>query len=345
MHLVESVSVVAPVVALLSLGFAIDGFAQHRETGETRVAKWKDDRKAAFLLMFDDSWPSHVQVAAPELVKRGLIATFYINPGKGEYLKFAADWQEKLWKQGMVYGNHTMTHTGVKDMENAEWEIGECARIIREMVPGKADRLVSYGQPGVGKDAWNITPDQLAELLKKHHMIDRPPFTGHGAVYHLKTTEEMLTLADKAIASGGMEYLVVHGVERTTPRLGYQDFWPLPQAVFFPLLDALKERSDRGDLWITDHISQHQYETERSSAAVKVLEAGDKAIKLELTTTADPKYYDLPLTWVTRVPAGWKKVKVVHDGKEHKVSVQPDQTVRFDALPDGKLLLLQQDDS
>lgn len=315
--------------------------AQTFQVGETRVAKWKDDRKAAFLLMFDDSWPSHVQVAAPELVKRGFVATFYINPGKGEYLKFATDWQEKLWKQGMVYGNHTMTHKGVKDLENAEWEIGECVRIIREMVPGKADRLVSYGQPGVAKDAWNITPAQLEELLKKHHMIDRPPFTGHGAVYHLKTTEEMLALADKAIASGGMEYLVVHGVERTTPRLGYQDFWPLPQAVFFPLLDALKERSDRGDLWITDHISQHQYETERNAASAKVVESGDKGIKLELTTTADPQYYDLPLTWVTRVPAAWKQVKVVCDGKEQKVTVQPDQTVRFDALPDGKPVLLQ----
>lgn len=29
------------------------------ESGATRIAKWRDDRTAAFLLMFDDSWPSH----------------------------------------------------------------------------------------------------------------------------------------------------------------------------------------------------------------------------------------------------------------------------------------------
>ena len=46
--------------------------------GDTAVARWKDDRQAAFLLMFDDGWPSHWQVAVPELAKRGMIATFYL---------------------------------------------------------------------------------------------------------------------------------------------------------------------------------------------------------------------------------------------------------------------------
>jgi len=106
-----------------------------------------------------------------------MIATFYINPAKGEYRKFAKDWEENLWKQGMVYGNHTMTHKGVKDLENAEYEIGECARVIRQIVPGKEQRLVSYAQPGVGPHDWNITADQLDELLSF-----RPHFGWVGAI-------------------------------------------------------------------------------------------------------------------------------------------------------------------
>jgi peptidoglycan/xylan/chitin deacetylase (PgdA/CDA1 family) len=300
--------------------------------GETRVARWKDDRTAAFLLMFDDSWPSHFQVAAPELVKRQMIATFYINPGKGEYRKFAKEWEENLWKQGMVYGNHTMTHKGVKDMENAEYEIGECARVIRQIVPGKAPRLVSYAQPGVGPGAWNITGDQLKELLKKHHMIDRGTFAGHGAVYHWQTIEQMLALSDKAIASKGLEYLVIHGVERITPDWGYQDFWALKQDVFLPLLDALKERSDKGELWITDHISSHQYETERTSAEVRVLGVDERSIRLALKCQADPEFYDLPLTLVTRVPADWKRASVIQGSSSTIVEVA-NGTIRFDASP------------
>lgn len=299
------------------------------------VARWKDDRTAAFLLMFDDSWPSHFQVAGPELEKRGLIATFYICPGKGEYQKFAAEWETKLWKSGQVYGDHTMTHKGVKDLANADWEIGEAARLIRKIPAGPEDRLVSYAQPGVGEHDWNITESQLAELLQKHHLISRPPFNGHGAVYHLQTTAQMLALADKAIASQGMEYLVIHGVERLQPDWGYQDFWPLKQDVFFPLLDGLKERRDAGKLWVTDHISEHQYETERSTAQLTVLNADAKKIRLKLTCAADPKSYTLPLTVILPNAHGWKKITVTQGTQTTTPTPAANARFLFDALPDG----------
>jgi len=301
--------------------------------GATRVAQWKDDKKAAFLLMFDDGWPSHWQVAAPELVKRGMIATFYIVPNKGEFKKFEKTWKEDLLKQGMVYGNHTMTHDGLQSLEDAEWEYGECTRYIKSLTPGKEPRLVSFGKPGVTD--WKITPEQEKELLAKNHLIDRPDFRGHGAVYHLKTTEEMLALADKAIAQGGLEYLVIHGVERIVPNWGYQDFWALKQDIFLPLLDGLAARREKGDLWITDHISAHKYETERQTATVKVLEANAQKIRLELKSQADPHLYDLPLTLVTHVPAAWGQCEVIQ-GEKKTVVAAANGTLRFEALPGGE---------
>jgi peptidoglycan/xylan/chitin deacetylase (PgdA/CDA1 family) len=317
---------------LLTAGVVSAADTPAAKIGDTRIAKWQGDKTAAFLLMFDDSWPSHFQVAAPELAKRDMIATFYINPAKGEYLKFAKEWEEKLWKQGQVYGNHTMTHKGVKNLEHAEYEVGECARVIRK-ITGRENQLVSYGQPGVAKDDWNITAEELKGLLEKHRMIDRPPFAGHGAVYHWQTTEQMLALADKAIASGGMEYLVIHGVERFEPKWGYQDFWALKQEVFLPLLDGLKERRDSGKLWITDHISQHQYETERDSAEVQTLATSGREIKLTLSCKADPKFYDLPLTLVTTVPVEWQQVTVKQGSKQQKIAVKAGKAT-YEAIPD-----------
>ena len=113
----------------MAAGLSPEAVAEQPGIGQTRVAQWKDDRTAAFLLMFDDSWPSHYQVAAPELAKRKMTATFYICPGKGEYKAGAKEWEENVWKMGMVYGVHTMTHKGVKDLENAEYEIGELSLI------------------------------------------------------------------------------------------------------------------------------------------------------------------------------------------------------------------------
>lgn len=317
------------LLGVLSVG-CLSSFAA--SPGDARIAKWKDDRTAAFLLMFDDSWPSHFQVAAPELAKRGMIATFYINPGKGEYQKFAKEWEQNLWRQGMVYGNHTMTHKGVHDMDEAEKEIGGCARVIRGIMKWPETKLVSYGQPGVGPNDWKIDAAQLDGLLKKHHLISRPDFAGHGAVYHLKTCAEILALADKAIATTGMNYVVFHGVERIVPDWKYQDFWAFKQSEFLPLLDALKERSERGDLWITDHISQHQYATERDAATVRTLEATPQRIRLELTCTADPVAYDLPLTVVVSVPAGWKDV-VVEQGGQRRTVLAQNGSIRFDAKP------------
>lgn len=90
-------------LAATSLAGATDVAA----AGDTRVAKWKGDKTAAFMLMFDDSWPSHFQVAAPALEERGMTATFYINPGKGEYKACSNEWVKTVWRKGMVYGNHT----------------------------------------------------------------------------------------------------------------------------------------------------------------------------------------------------------------------------------------------
>lgn len=309
------------------------------DVGQTRIARWQDDKAACFLLMFDDSWPSHWQVAVPELLKRGMIATFYINPGKGEYKQFAAKWEQELWKQGMVYGNHTMTHKGVKDLEDAEREIGDCTKAIVKMVPGKETRLISYAQPGVPEGAWNISPAQLEQLLSKHHLITRGEIQGRMTVYHLKTAEEMLALADKTIAAKGVDFLVIHGVERIVPDWGFQDMWPLKQTIFLPLLDGLAARREKGELWITDHISSHQYAKERDTATVKLLEAGENRIRLELSSTADPALYDLPLTLITRTPAGWLAAKVTQGERSETVALRNGE-VRFHALPGGGAITL-----
>lgn len=306
----------------------------------TRIARWKDDRTAAFLLMFDDSYPSHWQVAAPELVKRSMIATFYINPGKGEYKQSASHWENDLWRQGMVYADHTMTHQGFADLDGAEHEIGDCADIIRRIVPGPERRLLSFGKPGLPPGRWNIGADDYAALLRKHDLIDRPTFDKHGAVYHLQTSEQMLALADRALATQGMEYLIIHGVERIGPNVKWQDFWALKQEVFLPLLDGLQQRQAEQRLWITDHISQHQYETERDSAAVRTQSASDGSLHIELTCEADPLLYRLPLTLLTELPGPWRAARVTQAGRDVKVTMS-DRVAMYDAVPGGGTIVVE----
>jgi hypothetical protein len=324
---------ISKTLAALFAALALGSAARGDQPGTARIAHWKDDSKAAFLLMFDDSWPSHWQVAVPALAARKMTATFYINPGKGEYLKFKDKWEKEVWTNGVVLGVHTMTHQGVKDVANAEYEIGECTRIVAATGSGKTPRLISWAMPGVGPGKWNISAEELQTLLKKHHLIDRPTFNGHGVVYHLQKTEQMLALADKAIASGGMEYLIAHGVERGPDmNWGYQDFWAWKQEIFHAVLDGLAQRRDRGELWIADHISYHQYVTERDTAKIATTQADARRMVLRLTCEADPVFYDHPLTIVCTVPAGWRTCRVTQGRTSSRVESN-NGTVMFDALP------------
>jgi peptidoglycan/xylan/chitin deacetylase (PgdA/CDA1 family) len=317
-------------LAAVTVGLASSAWAQQAAAGATRIARWKDDKKAAFLLMFDDSAPSHVKNVVPELVKRGFIGTFYINPGKGEWKVFKDAWEKDIPAAGMEYANHTATHKGARDVANLEEEILQCNEVILRLFPGKSPRLISFGRPGVPKEAWNITPEQLAQTLAKHHLIERPTFDGHGGAIHHKTADDMMRLVDRAIASGGMEYIIYHGVGG--------DWISVPAAAFTEFLDRLAAKRDQ--VWVTGHISAHKYETERATAEAKVAEANDSRIRLELTSKADPKFYDFPLTLITQVPAAWKVCEVVQGPGKATVPVAGG-TVQYQALPNAEAIVIQ----
>lgn len=324
------------------------GISANGAPGDSQVARWKDNKTAAFLLMFDDSCPSHYQVAIPELLKRGLIATFYVNPGKwrGDKRTIPGPWETTIPGSGMVYGDHTMTHTGVKDATHAEYEIGECQKEIAQIFyPDGKEHLISWGMPGVGPGAWNITKEELNMLLSKYHLIDRPPFNAkHGAVFGLKTSGEMLALADKAIAEKGMEYLIIHGVERRAsegdPAWSWQDFWALNKDILREVLDGVAARGDKGELWVTDHISQHKYQMERDDRpAIRIVKAAPRMLELQMTGTLPPALYDMPLTVLTEVPAGWKGA-VVTQGTRRMAVEAANGLVKYDALPNGEPIVI-----
>ena len=241
--------------------------------GDATVAKWDGDARGAFMLMFDDGWPSLWQAAMPALEARNLPADFYIIPDKGEFKVFENVWKEKFKNPLFRFGNHTWSHNGFDDYEGAVREFGKCTDYLRENVPGKPGRLISYAQPGVKPGRWNISREQEAQLCREQGLVARPDFRDHGATYHLKNKDDMIAKAKKAVAEGIAEYVIFHGVEVDDPKRGYQDFWAMPVKEYIPFFDEVAAMRDRGELWVADHISVHQYETERATARVRTLVA------------------------------------------------------------------------
>lgn len=289
--------------------------------GDTRIATWSDDKAAAIVLMFDDSIPSHVKNVMPELKKRGMTGTFYINPGAGHFAATRSTWEKDAVADGYELANHTMTHKGAKSLEDAEREIAGCQDWIRSVTPAMPwPRLVSWGQPG--GCPWTVDKADMEALLAKNHLIKRPDFGGRGASIAFKAGPDYVAHLDKAITSGAMECIIFHGVGG--------DWLAATMPHFVELLDGMEARKDK--LWITGHIPAHKYATERDAATVKVGEKTAKKITLTLTCTADPALYDQPLTLVTSVPAAWKACTVSQGKSSSEVAVK-NGTLMFNALP------------
>lgn len=299
--------------------------------GDTQIARWKDNKQGAFSMMFDDSVPTDIKNVVPELQKRKLIGVFYVNPGAWGWKKEHEAWEKTMpTLPGVVFGNHTMTHKGAHNVEELDKEVRLCNEVINNVVPATRSRLVSFGRPGVPKENWTVTDDEIQSVLKKYNLVLRPNSGAQMAMLSVKSPDQMLHVVDKAMAQGGYAWICFHGVGG--------DWIVTPMDIFTQFLDGLETR--RSHVWITDHISIYQYETERNSGKVEVISAVQNEIHLRLSTQADPKLFDAPLTLRTRVPADWQQCQVTQ-GKAATVVAAQAGVVQFDALPGEEAIVLQ----
>jgi hypothetical protein len=317
-----------PVLLLAAILLCSTGLTAADRVGTTRVATWKDDKRAAFMLMFDDSCATHVKNAIPELVKRKMTGTFYLNPGSGQYKALKNDWETVIPGLGMEYANHTFTHKGAKDAADLDDELVQCNDAIARIAGGKRPALISFGRPGVKPGAWAVSDQELKDALAKHRLVMRPDVSGRFAEINLKTAESMFAIAAKAIATGSADCVIFHGVGG--------DWLAAQMPVYTAFLDQLAAVQDQ--LWIAGHIAVHSYQVERESAQVKVEQAGDTGIRLLLSTAADPALYHYPLTLVTRVPDDWKRCRVMQGDTTVTLPVA-DGVVRYDAVPGSAVSL------
>ncbi len=297
------------------------------EDAGTQILKWKDGKKAAFMLAFDDSAPSQLKNVVPELEKRKIVGNFYLVTGNKLYAALKRRWEDAAKSPYVAVANHTFTHKGVNNAVELEPELALCNEVLYKLKPeGKQPRLFGFGRPG--GVPWQVTPQEQTEALAKHQLCDRPPFAGPPINY--KSAEATIAAVDAAIAKGEMGHLDFHGVG--------EDWLVTPVEWFTALLDKLEAVRDQ--VWITDVVSWHQYVTERSSAEIKSLKANKDAISLELSCKAAAALYDLPLTLSTKVPAEWKSCVVMQGANSSTVPVQ-DGAVKYDALPGGGVITLK----
>jgi hypothetical protein len=310
--------------------------------GHTTIAPWLNNRRAACLLLFDDSSPTHARHVMPELQRRSMAATYYIVPGAHWWAEFEAAWRSHPPPAGTELANHTTSHQGVRDVEHAIEELGHCNEVIHTLTPLlPRPRLISFCRPGgLPADGWQITAEQDAGLFERFPLIPRPPAAGHCAGVHLKTADEMLQLLHHAQtpapaspglaqpAAAPLDYFIFHGVGG--------DWHSLPLPEFIRFLDHLEPLGEQ--IWITNPIAAHKYQRQRAATPLTLADANLRRIELCLQSELDSNLYDGPLTLITEVPAAWPACRVTQGNATTTVAAH-DARLTYNVGPIGQVLI------
>lgn len=288
--------------------------------GDTEIAKWRTNATGAFTMSFDDSMETHSAIAVPEVVKRRLVGTWFVNPAQPRYIDHRDVWEGLAPDNNQELANHTMTHEGALSYGQAEYEIGECAKTVWATRDPDDSRLLAFASGGA--TTWTISKAEMQELKDRYHSISR------SSELSCKTSDgiqapQMMSKVDEAIDEQRWVAVHFHGIGG--------EWLPIETDEFLQFLDYLALR--RKDVWSAGWIEAHQYMTERDRAHVTVLESTPESIRLSLLTGLDPALYAEDLTLLTEVPVDWTTI-TIQQGDRSSVQTARDGIVQFDARPD-----------
>jgi peptidoglycan/xylan/chitin deacetylase (PgdA/CDA1 family) len=201
--------------------------------------------KSAVSLTFDDSDPSHLDLAIPELNQRGMRGTFFLIVNRTDRKD---EWRKAL-QQGHELGNHTLDHYhAIQLTPNQEESQVEGAQAVLQKTFGVP--IYSFAYPYS-----EISPG-LRKWVEQTSFIARG---GYGNYYMEPTTEpdwfnipSQVTMTifpfsvyqnwvDQDLKYGAWMVFMIHGLEGTP--WGYQ---PITKKIFEQLLDYIQSK----DIWV-----------------------------------------------------------------------------------------------
>ena len=295
--------------------------------GDTTVAGWKHNARGAFTMSFDDSMQTHASVAMPAIIKRGLVGTWFINPGLPRHQKNSRVWEIDGPQSGQEYANHTWEHIGAKDSHEANFQIGECARYIWARRGPHASKLLAFASGG--GTTWNISDSEKEEIKSKYHSITRSSELSARADLGV-TSGILVNKARESISEGRWVAIHFHGIGA--------EWLSIDSAAFMNLLGYLHGNKDK--IWSAGWVAAYQYAKERGHARIDLLEKSDNRIRINLITGLNPELYAEPLTLITQVPAGWSEVAVKQSGRSKTYHSQ-NGMLQYEVVPDRGEIELQ----
>jgi hypothetical protein len=309
--------------------------------GTVRIAKWKDDKKAALLIQFDDSTPGQATLGVPAMNKRGLIGTWYVNPGGEYYLQHKNVWTTEAPAGNQELANHTMTHTGASNYDEVVYEVGAASKAIWQ-IRKEEDfaSLIAFNRGG--GTSWN--EDDLKKVLEEYKNIDRLSYTGVKIIAKTipigSNADAMYELIPIAIKDSIICSLHFHGIsdDNDGDDSGNGAVWIVEFENFLDRVVAIKD-----EVWNTGYISMYKYTIERRNADVKLAQYSDEKYGVSLKSTTDDKYYNEALTILVYLPSDWKSCRVKYPAEEVTYPLS-NGLLMIDVLPNSPEIIIDKNE-
>jgi len=296
------------------------------------IARWHDGKNAALSIRFDDSHPTHLSKAIPILREYGFRGTFMINPGELEpnsaqhstFGEHRAEWEAVAKRGDHEFANHSLNHHGAIGDDAMEVEVGDAAKAIWNLSPGKSQlTALNLG----GGTYWETTRTLRYFLNKYHHFDASQNSMGMDDSYGNRVTafREML---ERHIQRGLWCRIHYHYIG---------DGLSSSEANFRAALNMVQQYE--ASLWVAGMADIYKYQAERSGAALSLVKSDERQLSFQLKSLTDPELYDQPLTIEVALPPSWPPKSVaIKDSKGNSITARESQSpggplLRFDAMP------------
>ncbi len=269
------------------------------------ICLWKDDKRAAYTIAFDDVRASHYLISAPELAKRRFRGTFNLNTAN------VSDWNQ--WKLvarlGHELASHTVHHVKLTELsdDSIRWELQKSKQMIETMVPENGPVLSFTNPYGIGdarvkslvkqyylseRDNWglndsSLTPEQLYDVKG---VGIYPPFN----------EKKLKNRLEQALKMRAWILVYFHTV---TEHPDSTDICQCPLNFFLDHLDFMETKRD--SFWIATQREVAEYVIARTRAVIDLKKTAATKIEICVKNVVKANLSDLIVSVRVKIPAEW----------------------------------------
>lgn len=306
------------LIIMASMAAAI-GCSADLTSDSIKVTDYKDGKKCAVSLTFDDSMKEHYTIVAPELEKRGFRGTFWMCGGwmpadpQADTTHFTWAEAKEMSDNGHEMSNHSWSHPYLTMISEDE--------LIEQIRKNDEAILENIGKPSTTFCfPYNAFNEKVLEKVMTGRIGARLKEFWLGGQHSPK--EYLTKTVEDALAAGSWITGMTHGIN-----YGY-DCYTDPTE-FTDFLDYLKSLEER--IWVGTFRDVAAYTAVAKDVKLTVAPA-EKGITVTPATSLDKTLYETPLTM--EVATGGKKIKAEQDGKQLEVTYRGDNAY-FSFCPFG----------